>query len=126
MECTHLIQACDNPLNNEEATMTTTQRTAHDLPQHDSETTISSDLQDQIRTRAYEIYEHRGRHDGFAEQDWLDAETEILARANASTEVRVFPTTREKAVAFNVAKRQAALSRAARLAEKAHSSSAGV
>ena len=106
--------------------MTATQRTAHDLPQGNSETTISCDLQDQIRTRAYEIYEHRGRHDGFAEQDWLEAEAEILAKANASPEVHVSASTREKAVAFNVAKRQAALSRAARWAEKAHPDRAGV
>lgn len=102
------------------------QGTVNDLPQHNSETTISSDLQDQIRTRAYEIYEQRGRHDGFAEQDWLEAETEILAKANASREVRVSATAREKAVAFTVSRRQAALSRAARSAEKARPDRAGV
>jgi Protein of unknown function (DUF2934) len=106
--------------------MTATQRTAHDLPQHSSETTISSDLQDQIRTRAYEIYEHRGRHHGFAEQDWLEAEAEILVKANASGEVRVSATAREKAVAFIDSRRQAALSRAARSAEKARPDRAGV
>ena len=35
------------------------------------------DLQPQIATRAYEIYEERGRHDGQADQDWMEAETEI-------------------------------------------------
>ena len=100
--------------------MRTTQSTVHDLAQHNSETTISSDLQDQIRTRAYEIYERRGRHDGFAEQDWLQAEAEILAEANASREVHVSAAAREKAVAFTVSRRQDALSRAARWAEKAH------
>ena|SRR5258705_9239214 len=106
--------------------MTATQRTAHDLPQHDSETTISSDLQDQIRTLAYEIYEHRGRHDGFAEQDWLEAEVEILAEANASRGVGVSATAREKAVAFTASRRQATLSRAARWAEKARPDRSGV
>lgn len=106
--------------------MTATQRTVHHLPQHDSETTISSDLQDQIRTRAYEIYEHRGRHDGFAEQDWLEAEAEILADANAFPEVHVSAAAREKAVAFTVSRRHAALSRAARSAEKARPDRAGV
>ena len=106
--------------------MTDTQRTAHDLRQHSSETTISSDLQDQIRTRAYEIFEQRGRYNGFAEQDWLEAEAEILAKANASREVRVSATTREKAVAFTASRRQAALSRAARWAEKARPDRAGV
>ena len=98
--------------------MRATQGTANDLPQHNSETTISFDLQDQIRALAYEIYEQRGRHDGFAEQDWLAAEAEILAKANTSPEVRVSASAREKAVAFSASRRQAALSRAARRAEK--------
>jgi hypothetical protein len=106
--------------------MRATQGAVHDLPQHNSVTTISSDLQDQIRTRAYEIYEQRARHDGFAEQDWLEAEAEILAKANASREVHVSATAREKAVAITVSRRQAALSRAARLAEKARTDRAGV
>jgi hypothetical protein len=31
----------------------------------------------QIATRAYELYEQRGRRDGQAGQDWLEAEREI-------------------------------------------------
>ena len=34
------------------------------------------DLSPQIAKRAYEIYEERGRHDGQADQDWLEAEHE--------------------------------------------------
>ena len=33
----------------------------------------------EIRQRAYELYELRGRQDGFSEQDWLEAEQQILA-----------------------------------------------
>jgi len=36
--------------------------------------------QEQIRLRAYELYEQRGRADGFAEQDWLTAESEMLGK----------------------------------------------
>ena len=32
---------------------------------------------DQIAQRAYELYEQRGRQDGFAVQDWLQAEQEL-------------------------------------------------
>ena len=39
------------------------------------------DALEQIRRRAYELYEQRGRQDGFHEQDWLQAETEILSRS---------------------------------------------
>ena len=37
-------------------------------------------IQEEIRQRAYELYEARGRQDGFQEEDWIRAETEILAR----------------------------------------------
>lgn len=33
---------------------------------------------DQIRERAYQLYESRGRADGQAQQDWLTAEEQIL------------------------------------------------
>jgi Protein of unknown function (DUF2934) len=35
---------------------------------------------DQICQRAYELYESRGRQDGFSEQNWFEAEQELLAR----------------------------------------------
>ena len=37
-------------------------------------------IEDEIRLRAYELYEERGRQDGFQDEDWTRAETEILAR----------------------------------------------
>lgn len=33
--------------------------------------------EDSVRTRAYELYEMRGRIDGHAEEDWLQAESEV-------------------------------------------------
>jgi len=42
------------------------------------ELTLALDLEQQIRQRAYEIYEQRGSQDGSPEQDWLQAEAEIL------------------------------------------------
>lgn len=39
---------------------------------------FSRDIGECIRQRAYELYQHRGRVDGFALDDWLQAETEIL------------------------------------------------
>ena len=35
------------------------------------------DLTPQIATRAYELYEQRGRRDGQAGRDWLELELEI-------------------------------------------------
>jgi hypothetical protein len=40
----------------------------------------SGNLEEEIRRRAYELYELRGREDGFAEEDWTRAEREVLTR----------------------------------------------
>ncbi len=37
-------------------------------------------IEDEIRQRAYQLYEQRGRLPGFEDQDWLEAEREILGR----------------------------------------------
>ena len=37
-----------------------------------------SDLQEQVQQRAYELYEAPGRVEGFAEEDWRQAEREVL------------------------------------------------
>jgi DUF2934 family protein len=39
---------------------------------------LPSDIEERIRQRAYELYEQRGRIKGFALDDWLRAEREIL------------------------------------------------
>jgi hypothetical protein len=41
---------------------------------------VPINLEDEIRRRAYEIYEERGRTPGDQHEDWLRAEREILAR----------------------------------------------
>ena len=43
-------------------------------------TSSSNDITERIRRRAYELYEQRGREDGFALDDWLQAEPEILGK----------------------------------------------
>jgi len=45
----------------------------------------SGDLEASIRARAYELYEQRGRQDGFAWDDWLQAELELLAKSQRRT-----------------------------------------
>jgi len=51
-------------------------------PPKKSPTSVTSEpqdieLEDQIRLRAYELYEARGREDGHEMEDWLHAEEEI-------------------------------------------------
>ena len=38
------------------------------------------DLEAAIRARAYELYEKRGRQDGYAQDDWFQAEAEVRSR----------------------------------------------
>ena len=45
---------------------------------------LTSDIEEQIRRRAYEIYLERGGNGGSPEQDWLRAQEEIRARSVAS------------------------------------------
>lgn len=39
-------------------------------------------IDEEIRRRAYELYEERGRQEGLEVQDWVRAETEILSKYN--------------------------------------------
>jgi hypothetical protein len=41
------------------------------------ETNSGGELQDQIRVRAHQLYEQRGRDDGHDLDDWLQAEAEL-------------------------------------------------
>lgn len=45
----------------------------------------ASELHDQIRLRAYELYEQRGSNDGHEVSDWLQAESEVAQKRVANT-----------------------------------------
>ena len=45
---------------------------------HSLKSAHSSEIEERIRRRAYELYVRRGSVDGFALDDWLQAEAEIL------------------------------------------------
>ncbi|MBL8038625.1 DUF2934 domain-containing protein [Nitrospira sp. CMX1] len=47
------------------------------IPKKDS---VFDDVHVRITARAYQLYVERGCREGYAEQDWLDAESEILNR----------------------------------------------
>lgn len=51
-------------------------------PQRATKQTVAftADLQEQIRRRAYELYEQRGREDGRDLDDWLQAESEVTKK----------------------------------------------
>ena len=42
-------------------------------------------MEDQIRARAYDLYEERGKEPGHEVDDWLQAEAEITAGGHRST-----------------------------------------
>jgi len=50
-------------------------------------TAQSDDIENRIRDRAYQLYEQRGSVDGFALDDWFQAEGEVL-RALKQTKVK--------------------------------------
>jgi Protein of unknown function (DUF2934) len=47
--------------------------------------TVEDSLEEQIRTRAYELYEARGREQGHDLEDWLEAEAEITGTVVTTT-----------------------------------------
>jgi hypothetical protein len=49
---------------------------------------------DDVRQRAYELYEERGRAEGFHEEDWRRAEEEVRARQNRK---QTFPPRKKSA-----------------------------
>lgn len=49
-----------------------------------SETRVSSNLEERIRARAYELYLQRGDNGGSPEQDWLRAVEEICGRQHTA------------------------------------------
>ena len=51
----------------------------------ETDTTFSIDPQEQIRRRAFEIYEQRGREDGHELDDWLQAEAEVVSHRSKAT-----------------------------------------
>jgi hypothetical protein len=57
---------------------------AKPAPQTNQITQSTSELQEQIRRRAYELYEQRGRDEEHELDDWLLAESE-LAQQKAMT-----------------------------------------
>jgi len=56
-------------------------QTAGTFPAIPSDEVVAANLDEQIRKRAYENYEQNGKRDGFAEQDWYQAEAEIQSSA---------------------------------------------
>lgn len=41
---------------------------------------IGQRIEEEIRIRAYELFEQRGRLEGFHDEDWARAEAEVLAK----------------------------------------------
>lgn len=60
----------------------TTRKDVRPVPENststDVQTSPATDLTERIRALAFTLYEQRGRQEGYAEQDWLQAEAQIL------------------------------------------------
>ncbi|HYY69537.1 MAG TPA: DUF2934 domain-containing protein [Terriglobales bacterium] len=53
----------------------------YQYPSTDPEDYPAPTLEDEIRRRAHELYEQRGRQDGHDVEDWLRAEGEVMQKA---------------------------------------------
>jgi hypothetical protein len=49
-------------------------------PENGAVTPLYPELEEEIRRRAYELYEERGRLEGFHDEDWKRAEEEVRMR----------------------------------------------
>ena len=56
--------------------------TEHKIAEHKTtdHKIANHEIVEQIRIRAYELFEQRGRHEGHHHEDWVRAEVEILAK----------------------------------------------
>jgi hypothetical protein len=68
-----------SPRNGEAKVKNITPITAGLTPEMKKATSVMA-VEDEIRVRAYELYEERGRMPGFEHEDWLRAEHEVLSR----------------------------------------------
>ena len=51
------------------------------MPQDPTKSNPVTDPKEEVRRRAYALYEQRGREDGHDLDDWLQAEVELTAKA---------------------------------------------
>jgi|HubBroStandDraft_6_1064221.scaffolds.fasta_scaffold208437_2 hypothetical protein len=65
-----------------EVTSTPQVRKASSSSSASSQNAQNMELDAQIRQRAYELYQERGSTPGHENEDWLQAEREVLARHN--------------------------------------------
>jgi pyocin large subunit-like protein len=52
----------------------------HAFPPADHKPIGDQRIEEEIRIRAYELFEQRGRLEGFHDEDWARAEAEVLAK----------------------------------------------
>jgi hypothetical protein len=50
------------------------------FPHADHKPSVDQRIEEEIRIRAYELFEQRGRLEGFQDEDWARAEAEVLAK----------------------------------------------
>lgn len=56
--------------------------TSDPIPNHNKQ--VPADREEQIRRRAYDLYEQRGRVDGHDMDDWLQAEAELSGKSKTA------------------------------------------
>jgi hypothetical protein len=59
-------------------------RSTSDRTHQESERHLTPELEEQIRGRAYQLYEQRGRIEGHDVDDWLQAIAELTAKTRTA------------------------------------------
>jgi hypothetical protein len=74
--------SASKPTNKQVITMPDAGSTLQVKKSSSSATVSPIDLESKIRQRAYELFVERGNSSGHENEDWLQAEREVLAREN--------------------------------------------
>jgi hypothetical protein len=61
------------------------QPTAPTMAKAENQTEPTPEMMEQIRARAHELYEQRGREEGHDVEDWLQAEAEVTKQQKQQT-----------------------------------------
>jgi hypothetical protein len=70
-----------SPTSRENSTVTSIDRKVTTEPRDAKKSSgHKGNVEEEIRRRAYELFEHRGKQHGYEQEDWARAEAEVLAR----------------------------------------------
>jgi hypothetical protein len=74
------VKQAKAPVESHSSSESTPKKPIHKVKLSEQASTSADTLEEQVRARAYQLYEERGRHEGHSDEDWQQAEAEVLSR----------------------------------------------